>query len=169
MRRLPKVLDRAAVLNWLFSVLGRLKYLDNFNRNKFLAQVWWRLDWITSWSWKLHILIDVLLIQWWFLIKKGGGGGDFPGGAVVKNPPASAGDTGLIPGLGRSHLLRSKLSPYTTTTEARVPQLLSLRCRTREPQLLKPVRLEPMLRNKRSHCSEKHTHRNEDPTQPKIK
>ena len=32
---------------------------------------------------------------------------DFPGGAVVKNPPASAGDMGLIPGLGRSHLLRS--------------------------------------------------------------
>ena len=26
----------------------------------------------------------------------------FPGGLVVKNPPANAGDTGLIPGLGRS-------------------------------------------------------------------
>ena len=26
----------------------------------------------------------------------------FPGGAVVKNPPASAGDVGLIPGSGRS-------------------------------------------------------------------
>ena len=26
----------------------------------------------------------------------------FPGGPVVKNPPASAGDLGLIPGLGRS-------------------------------------------------------------------
>ena len=25
----------------------------------------------------------------------------FPGGSVVKNPPASAGDMGLIPGLGR--------------------------------------------------------------------
>ena len=32
---------------------------------------------------------------------------DFPGGAVVKNPPANAGDMGLIPGLGRSHMLRS--------------------------------------------------------------
>ena len=32
---------------------------------------------------------------------------DFPGGAVVKNPPANAGDTGLIPGPGRSHILRS--------------------------------------------------------------
>ena len=31
----------------------------------------------------------------------------FPGGAVVKNPPANAGDTGSIPGLGRSHMPRS--------------------------------------------------------------
>ena len=29
---------------------------------------------------------------------------DFPGGAVVKNPPASAGDTGSIPGPGRFHM-----------------------------------------------------------------
>ena len=29
---------------------------------------------------------------------------DFPGGAVVKNPPANAGDTGLISGPGRSHM-----------------------------------------------------------------
>ena len=28
--------------------------------------------------------------------------GEFPGGSVVKNPPANAGDTGLIPGLGIS-------------------------------------------------------------------
>ena len=34
---------------------------------------------------------------------------DFPGGLVVKNPPASAGDTGLIPGLGRFH---RQLSPF---------------------------------------------------------
>ena len=31
----------------------------------------------------------------------------FPGGAVVKNPPASAGDTGSSPGSGRSHMLQS--------------------------------------------------------------
>ena len=30
----------------------------------------------------------------------------FPGGAVVKNPPADAGDTGSIPGPGRSHMPR---------------------------------------------------------------
>ena len=32
---------------------------------------------------------------------------DFPGGSVVKNPPANAGDTGLSPGPGRSHMLQS--------------------------------------------------------------
>ena len=32
---------------------------------------------------------------------------DFPGDAVVKNPPANAGDTGLIPVPGRSRMLRS--------------------------------------------------------------
>ncbi|KAJ8781583.1 hypothetical protein J1605_010841 [Eschrichtius robustus] len=43
----------------------------------------------------------------------------FPGGTVVKNLPAKAGDTGSSPGLGRSHMLRSSW--------AREPQLLSLR------------------------------------------
>ena len=32
---------------------------------------------------------------------------DFPGGTVVKNLPANAGDMGLSPGLGRSHMLQS--------------------------------------------------------------
>ena len=32
------------------------------------------------------------------------GVGDFPGGAVVKNPPAAAGDTGSSPGPGKSHM-----------------------------------------------------------------
>ena len=31
----------------------------------------------------------------------------FPGGAVVEDLPANAGDTGLSPGLGRSHMPRS--------------------------------------------------------------
>ena len=29
---------------------------------------------------------------------------DLPGGAVVKNPPANAGDTDLSPGPGRFHM-----------------------------------------------------------------
>ena len=45
--------------------------------------------------------------------------GGFPGGAVVENLPANAGDTGSSPGLGRSHMPRSGW--------AREPQLLSLR------------------------------------------
>ena len=43
----------------------------------------------------------------------------FPGGAVVENLPANAGDTGSSPGLGRSHMLWSSW--------AYKPQLLSLR------------------------------------------
>ena len=111
--------------------------------------------------------------HYFFKIKRWG----FPGGAVVKNPPANAGDTGSIPGPGRSHMPRSNW--------ARAPQLLSLPSRTREPQLLKPSGLEPMLRNKRSHRNEKPAHcnrvaptrrnqrkparSNKDPMQPKVK
>ena len=36
---------------------------------------------------------------------------DFSGGAVVKNPPANAGDTGWGPGPGRSHIAAEQLSP----------------------------------------------------------
>ena len=43
--------------------------------------------------------------QYLWNLKKGYG--DFPGGAVVKNLPANAGDTGLIPALGRSHMPQS--------------------------------------------------------------
>ena len=40
-----------------------------------------------------------------FSIQKGDE--DFPGGTVVKNLPANAGDTGLSPGLGRSPMPQS--------------------------------------------------------------
>ena len=52
-----------------------------------------------------------------------------PGGAVLKNLPANAEDTGSSPGPGRSHMPQSN--------QARAPQLLSLCSRAREPQLLK--------------------------------
>ena len=71
-----------------------------------------------------------------------------------KNPPANAGDTGLSPGPGKSHMLQSN--------KARAPQLLSLRCRACEPQLLKPARLEPVLCDERSHCSEMPRHLNKE-------
>ena len=54
----------------------------------------------------------------------------FPGGTVVKNPPANAGDTGSSPGPGRSHM------PLNNQAHAR--QLLSLRSRAHKPQLLNP-------------------------------
>ena len=54
----------------------------------------------------------------------------FPGGTVVQSPPANAGDTGSDPGPGRSHV------PWSNW--ARVPQLMSLHSRAREPQLLSP-------------------------------
>ena len=66
----------------------------------------------------------------------------------------------------------------------RVPQLLSVRSRARElqllspratttgacvPQLLEPTCLEPVLRNKRSHRNEKPAHHNEEyPHSPQL-
>ena len=41
---------------------------------------------------------------------------DFPGGSVVKNPPASAGDTGSIPDSGKIPHAAEQLSPWATTT-----------------------------------------------------
>ena len=60
---------------------------------------------------------------------------------MVKNLPANAGDTGLIPGLRRSHILGSLCS------------------RAREPEL-SPSALEPVLHSKRSHRNEKQMHCN---------
>ena len=45
-------------------------------------------------------IVKSVELPWW---RSGG----FPGGAVVKNPPANAGDTGSSPGPGRSHMPRS--------------------------------------------------------------
>ena len=61
----------------------------------------------------------------------------FPGGAVVENLPANAGDMGSSPGLGRSHMLQSSW--------AREPQLLSLRVwslcsATREATIVRGLR-----------------------------
>ena len=56
----------------------------------------------------------------------------FPGGAVVENLPANAGDTGSSPGLGRSHM------PWSNW--AREPQLLSLCSATREAAIVRGPR-----------------------------
>ena len=80
--------------------------------------------------------------------------GDFPGGAVVGNPPAGAGDTGSSPGPGGSRMPRSGW--------ARAPQLLSLRSGAPEPQLLKPIHPDPVLHNMRSHGNERPARRDEE-------
>ena len=67
---------------------------------------------------------------------------NFPHGPLVKNLPANAGDTGSIPGPGRSHMPRSN--------KASVPQILNLcaaateacmprACATREATTKDPV------------------------------
>ena len=52
----------------------------------------------------------------------------FPGGSLVKNPPASAGDMGSTPDPGRSYMSQSN--------QAHLPQILSLWSKVQMPQLL---------------------------------
>ena len=83
---------------------------------------------------------------------------------MVKNPPANTGDMGLIPGLGRSHRLRSNSA--------------------HEPELLKYVHLEPCFPGEATAMRSPHIstrgqallaasrekpRRNKDSAQPKIK
>ena len=80
---------------------------------------------------KINKIDSVYLISQTHQEKKGEG---FPGGAVVENPPANAGDRGSSPGLGRSHM------PWSNW--AREPQLLSLHVwslcsATREPAIVR--------------------------------
>ena len=69
---------------------------------------------------------------------------DFPDGAVAKNPPANVGDTGLIPGLGRFHVLWSN--------QAHVPQLLSLSAATTEACVPRTCVLQREAKKKEKQC-----------------
>ena len=73
---------------------------------------------------------------------------------MVKNPSANAGDTGSNPDL-EDPACRGATKPVSHNYCACVSG-------AREPQLLKPAHLEPVLRNKRSHCNKKSAHRNEE-------
>ena len=82
------------------------------------------------------IVLSVFRVLTYLILIKSLGEG-FPGGAVVENLPAYAGDTGSSPALGRSHMPRSNW--------AREPQLLSLRIwsmcsTTREPTTVRDPR-----------------------------
>ena len=94
---------------------------------------------------------------------------------MVGRPPTNAGDTGLTPGLGVSHMQAKQLSLCAPTAERQCHS-----CRG-------PWALEPRLYSRRSHCNErpthcswrvatptpapgherKPTHSNEDPARPK--
>ena len=64
---------------------------------------------------------------------------DLPDGPMVRNLSANAGNTDLIPDLGRSHMPQSN--------------------KAHTPQLLKPKSLEPVIRKRRDHSNEKSRHR----------
>ena len=87
--------------------------------------------------------------------------GGFPGGAVVGNPPANAGDTGSIPGPGRSHM-PGATKPVRHNYWACALEPVNHNYWACVLQLLKPACLEPVLLNKRSHRNERSTHRNEE-------
>ena len=75
----------------------------------------------------------------------------FPGGSVIKNPPADIGDMCSIPGPGRSHM------PWSS--EPLVVQLLNQCSRAQEPWVLSLLTPDLVLHNKRS-CNEKPDHWN---------
>ena len=78
----------------------------------------------------------------------------FPGGAVVENPPASVGDAGSSPGPGGSHMPRSSWA-YAHGCRACTLESVNCSCWACVSQLLGPAHLEPMLRNRRGHRSER--------------
>ena len=72
---------------------------------------------------------------------------DFPGGAMDKNLPANAGDSGFNPWSGKILHAAEQLSPCSKITEPTVQSLWA--------ENVKPLRREPMLCNKRSYRKEK--------------
>ena len=67
-------------------------------------------------------------------------GEGFSGGPVLRSLPCNEGDAGSIPGLERSHMPLGNLDL--------------------ELEVLKPLCLEPVLRNKRNHHTKKPAHSN---------
>ena len=65
----------SSILSWKSTVLTLVCIVPHFTRSAL-----YRSEKPGSWDWYMG----------------------FPGSSVVKNPPANAGDVGLIPGLGRS-------------------------------------------------------------------
>ena len=76
---------------------------------------------------------------------------------MVKNPPANPGDTGLVPGLGRSHMSWSNCAcapqPLSQCSGAQEPRLQELRKAVGSA-------LKPVPCTKRGHHNEKAAHHN---------
>ena len=79
--------------------------------------------------------------------KKRKGAGNFPGGPVDKNPPANAGNTGLIPGLRGFCMPHKAAGPMQHNYWARVQEPTHCNYWVQELQLLKPKCPEPVLCN----------------------
>ena len=83
----------------------------------------------------------------------------FPGGSVVKNPPANAGDTGSIPDLERYHSREaSKPGHHNYWACALEPESHNYWAPALEvtmPQLLKPTRPREQAVQEKSHFNEK--------------
>ena len=71
----------------------------------------------------------------------------FPGGAVVKTPPANAGDMGSSPG-PEDPTCRGATKPVRHNYWACALEPMSHNYWAHVPQLLKPAHLEPMHHNK---------------------
>ena len=104
-------------------------------------------------------------------------GRGFPGGSVVKNPPANAGDMGWIPGSREIPQATEQLSPCTTTTEPvlqspciTVTEACEPRAQaTREATIMRTPDTATGEQPPFAATREKPTRSNKDPAQPKTK
>ena len=87
--------EHSMFLMWLYFSMS-IYNLHIFSHSEFNFWVILRREYLDRVTWEAEAIVQ---IKNYF--------GGFPGGAVVENPPANAGDTGSSPGLGRSHMPRS--------------------------------------------------------------
>ena len=114
-----------------------------------------RLGWTQTWFYRVSLAVQGLRLP----TPTAGGTGSIPGqgtkiphrefsgGPGVKNLPANAGNMVSFPGLGRSHMLRAA-------------KAVSHNYAPTQGNYWSPGALEPVLRNKRRHRSEKPEHCN---------
>ena len=82
--------------------------------------------------------------------------GGFPGGSVVKNPPANARDAGSIPGWGRTPGEGNGNTLHTSILAWKIPW-------AEEPGGLQSMQLQRVGHNWETECVHTHKHQNHDP------